>query len=385
MGSESDAAVAYDAPPIVRDAGTDAGPPADLDGFIEHQMRAGGIPGVAAAIVSDSEIAWVGTYGYADIESDRLVDEHTLFIMASISKTLTAARAMQLVEAGLLDLDAPVETYLGHAMRHPGYPDVPITTRMLLTHTSGLEDAWLRLGEVSTTGRDPTLSLAAFAEGYVTPGGAYYGEENWGAQPGTRRSYCNAAFGVVGAVLEAAGDADLRAQSEAGIFAVLDMDGAGWFIEDIDLSRVATPYGGRRRFSAYEQAGMAFYPAASLRVSVTGLARFLLAIDGGGALEGARILTEESVAETLRIQFPEISSGQALTWSRRRVAGHLYIGHSGSTSGGSTQMLLSTEGTHGIILLTNSDAYLRSRLGFEEGDLAMEAILERLDAEALAL
>lgn len=385
MSSEGDAALAGDAH-RVEDAGTDAGPPADLDGFIEHQMRAGGIPGVAAAIVSDGELAWVGTYGYADIESERLVEPHTLFIMASISKTLAAARAMQLVEAGQLDLDAPVETYLGHPMRHPGYPELPITTRMLLTHTSGLEDAWLRLGAVSTNGSDPTVTLAAFTEGYVTPGGAYYSDANWGAQPGTRRSYCNAAFGVVGAVLEAAGDASLREQSEAAIFTVLDMDGAGWFLEDIDLARVATPYAwSGRRFLPQEQSGMAFYPAGSLRVSVTGLARFLLAIDGGGALEGARILTEESVTETLRIQFPDIASYQALTWSRRRVAGHLYIGHSGSTSGGSTQMLLSEEGTHGIILLTNSDAYLRTRFGFEEGDRAMEAILERLDAEALAL
>src|SRR5690606_7904897 len=144
VSSESDAAVAYDAPPVARDAGPDAGPPADLDGLIEHHMRAGGIPGAAAAIASERENAWVGTYGYADMESGRRVDEHTLFIMASISKTVAAARAMQLVEAGLLDLDEPVETYLGHPVRHPGYADIPITTRMLLTHTSGLEDAWLR-------------------------------------------------------------------------------------------------------------------------------------------------------------------------------------------------------------------------------------------------
>jgi CubicO group peptidase (beta-lactamase class C family) len=273
-------------------------------------------------------------------------------------------------------------------MRHPSFPDVPITTRMLLTHTSGLEDDFLMLGAVTDNGNDPTMTLAEFTESYATPGGAHYGDDNWGAAPGTRRSYCNAGFGAVGAVLEAAGDASLREQTEAAIFDVLDMDGAGWFLADIDLSRVATPYtwGGRGdSYTPQQQTGMAFYPAGSLRVSVTGLARFLLAIDGGGALDGARILTEESVAETLRIQFPDVSGSQALTWSRRRVADHLYIGHSGSTLGGSTQMLLSTEGTHGIILLTNSDAYLRSLLGREEGDRAMEAILERLDAEALAL
>lgn len=369
----------------VHDAGTDAGPPEDLDGFIEHHLAAGGIPGAAAAIVDDGAIAWLGTYGYADIESMRPVDEHTLFIVASISKTITAALAMQLVEAGSLDLDEPVETYLGHPVRHPMHPDVPITTRMLLTHTSGLADSWLALGEVSSTGEDPTISLAEFAEGYATPGGAYYDDRNWDAQPGTRRSYCNAGFGVVGAVLEAAGGGSFRDQTRAGIFDVLDMDGAGWFIADIDLERAATPYAGATpRSSPLGHAGMAFYPAASLRVSITGLSRFLLAMAGGGALDGARILSEESVAETFRLQFPSLSSTQALTWYRRHVNGNAYIGHSGATLGGAAQMLLSTDGTHGIILLTNSDAYIRSMLGQTAGEDAIAAIVERLDAEALA-
>src|SRR5690606_2885539 len=120
----------------------DAGPPADLDGYIEWHMQAGGLPGAAAAIVKAGEIAWIGTYGWADIEASRPVDEHTLFIVASISKTITATRALQLVEAGLLDLDAPLETYVPYAVRHPAHPDVAITARMLLTHSSGLEDSW---------------------------------------------------------------------------------------------------------------------------------------------------------------------------------------------------------------------------------------------------
>ncbi|MCZ7677709.1 MAG: beta-lactamase family protein [Sandaracinaceae bacterium] len=373
-----DASTPEDAAPAV-----DAGPPEDLDGYLEWQMRAGGIPGAAMAIVKGTEIAWVGTYGYADLEAMREVDEHTLFIVASISKTMAAVRALQLVEAGMLDLDAPLETYLPYGVRHPAHADVPITTRMLLTHVTGLEDNWPMLGRATTYGTDPTETLAGFAEGYVTPGGAYYAEGSWGSAPMTRRTYCNAAFGVVGDVIERAGGASFRAQTSAGIFDVLAMDGAGWFLEDVSAEHLATPYGWNgRRFSPLPQNGFAFYPASSLRVSVTGLARFALAIANGGALDGARVLSEESVTELLRAQVPDLDRGQALTFSDRSVNGHLYVGHSGSTFGGSAQMLLSREGDHGILLLTNGDAYVRAELGLEDGAIAMEAILRRLDEEA---
>lgn len=381
---EPDASLPIDASPR-HDAGTDAGPPEDFDAFIEWEMQAGGIPGAAVAIIHDGAIARVGTYGYADIESMRVVDEHTLFIMASVSKTMAVTRAMQLVEQGLLDLDAPVETYLGYSVRHPSYPDVPITTRMLLTHTSGLEDDLVTLARLTTTA-DPTVTLADFAEGYLTPSGAYYDTTNWGERPGTSRAYCNAAFGVIGAVLEAAGGQDYRAQTQSGIFEPVDMDGAGWFLSEVDRSRLATPYTyDGRRFAPLEQHGFAFYPASSLRVSITGLARFLIAIGSGGEIDGQRILAAESVDEILRPQVPAIDSGQDLTFHDRYVGGHRYVGHSGETFGGSTQMLLSREGTHGIILLTNSDAYVRSTFGIRAGDDAMEAILRRLDEEALAL
>ncbi len=241
------------------------------------------------------------------------------------------------------------------------------------------------LSHVTTSDRDPDVSLADFAQGYLTPGGAYDEGHNWGAAPGTRYSYCNAGFGVVGAVLEAAGGQDFRDQTRLGIFEPLAMDGAGWFLADVDASRLATPYAYGRRFMALPQNGFAFYPASSLRVSIDGLARFLIAIGQGGVLDGARILSQASVDEILRHQIPGIDARQALTFRDRYVNGHLYVGHSGETFGGSTQMLLSREGTHGILLLTNSDAYVRSTFGQNAGSDAMEAILSRLDEEALAL
>jgi hypothetical protein len=86
----------------------------------------------------------------------------------------------------------------------------------------------------------------------------------------------------------------------------------------------------------------------------------------------------------LRVQDPSVDRTQALAFSERSVGGHRYIGHSGSTFGGSTQLLLSRDGAHAILVFTNSDAYIRSRLGLADGARAIDRILERLDLEARA-
>jgi CubicO group peptidase (beta-lactamase class C family) len=379
----SDAGASVDAG---RDAGTDAGPPSELDPFVEHHMAAGGIPGLAAAIVRDGEIAWTGTYGYADVESARPVDAHTLFIVASISKTVVAALALQLAEDGALDLDAPLDEVLPYAVRHPAHANTPITARMLFAHTSGLRDNWPALGRVTTEDRDHPMSLAEFGAHYVTEEGSLYADANFGDPPGERRVYCNAGYGLLGHLLEVASDSRLEALSEARLFGPLRMDGASWFLRDTDLTRLATPYSWSRRdgFLPNPHYGFAHYPATSLRVSVTGLARFSLAMLRG-ELDGVRVLSETSVGELGRAQFPSASGGQGLAWSWRTVGSRRWLSHSGSTYGASALLLIQPDEQLAIVLLTNADAYLRSEFGFEDGANAIATIAERLDVEAATL
>lgn len=369
-----------------RDGGTDAGPPSALDPFVEHHMAAGGIPGVAAAIVRDGEIVWTGTYGFADVESERPVDAHTLFLVASISKTVIAALALQLAEDGALDLDAPLDQTVPYAVRHPAHPTTPMTARMLFAHTSGLRDNWPALGRVTTEDRDAPMSLAEFGAAYVTEESSLYSESNFGDAPGERHAYCNAGFGLLGHLLEVASESPLEALSEARLFGPLRMDGASWFLRDTDLTRLATPYSWSRRdgFLANPHYGFAHYPATSLRVSVTGLARFSIAMMRG-ELDGIRVLSEQSVSELGRTQFPSASGGQGLAWSWRTVGTRRWLGHSGSAFGASALLLIQPEEQLAIVLLTNADAYLRSEFGFPDGSDAIRAIVERLDAEAATL
>lgn len=380
-----DGEVLTDAGPPVVDAGPvpDAGgPPEDLDGFLEWHMAVGGIPGMAVAVVRPDGVAFVGTYGLADIESDRVVDEHTLFTMASVSKTFAAVRAMQLSEASMLDVDAPVDDVLPVGFRHPDHPNTAISTRMLLSHVSGLQDDFLALAD-ATFNMDPTMSLAEFTSAYALESGALYSEANWGAEPGRRYSYCNAGYGVVGHILEEAGGASFDQQTTQALFEPLDLDGAGWFIRDVETARLATPYGWNgRRFNDLDQNGFAYYPASSLRISVTGLARWAQMLLRGGELDGVRVLEQTSVDEMFRLQYPALADHQALTFFYDSFGGRRYVGHSGSTFGGSTQLLLHDMLDYAIIVQTNSDAYIRSRVLMDRsGSEAIEAIIVRLGEE----
>jgi CubicO group peptidase (beta-lactamase class C family) len=354
------------------DAGPDAGPPPGLEEAVQYWLDVGALRGVAA-LAADRDSRIVVTRGMAT--DTQPVDEHTLFQVASLSKTAAAALALSLAEEGRLDLDGPIDDVLGLAVRHPVYPETPITTRMLLTHTSGLVDDFLDLAPFVSEG-DPAIDLETFTRTYVAD------PTHWGAEPGTARVYCNAGFGVLGHVLERAAGEDLRTLSLARLFEPLALDGAGWFFGDVDTTRLAVPYAwDGRRYNALPQRGYAFYPASSWTVSLAGLERWLVAHRDDGVIDGVRFLDAESVLATRTAQVPALDAEQGLAWYQQRQGGRLWWGHGGSSYGTSAQMRYRPEDGRILVVISNSDAYIRSRFGARAGADAIDAILARLDAE----
>jgi CubicO group peptidase (beta-lactamase class C family)/ketosteroid isomerase-like protein len=113
-----------------------AGLEARVDKLVESTMREGRIPGMAVAVVTHGATALAKGYGFANLEHDVPVTTETIFQSGSVGKQFTTAAVMMQVEAGKLDLDAPLTRYL---------PDAPaawrdIHVRHLLTHTSGIPD-----------------------------------------------------------------------------------------------------------------------------------------------------------------------------------------------------------------------------------------------------
>jgi len=110
---------------------------AGIDAYVTEQMNNLGIPGMALGIVQGGQIAHVQGFGVAD-SSGRTVTPQTPFYIGSVTKPFTALAVMQLVEAGKIDLDAPVQTYLPWFELADKEASAKITVRNLLNQTSGM-------------------------------------------------------------------------------------------------------------------------------------------------------------------------------------------------------------------------------------------------------
>jgi CubicO group peptidase (beta-lactamase class C family) len=117
-----------------------------LDGYMPYALKAAGIPGAVVVVVKDGQPLTMRGFGYSDVKARKAVDpENTLFRPGSVSKLLTWTAVMQQVQAGKLDLDKDINTYLDFKI--PAKDGKPVTLRNLMTHTGGFAETvkWLIL------------------------------------------------------------------------------------------------------------------------------------------------------------------------------------------------------------------------------------------------
>ena len=337
------------------------------------------VPGVAVAIVDRGGVAFSAGYGWADLENRIPMTPDTVTNIASISKTFTNAAVLQLVEQGQLGLDDDVSQLLPFPVRHPEYPEVSITVRQLLTHTSGIEDG--DAYDESYACGDPTVSLADWIRGYLVPGGEFYSAaQNFlPTAPGEAYSYSNVGFGLAGYLVEVASGMPFAEYVESNLFEPLGMTESGFYLSEFESGRQAVPYAwidagdaldnvlfGNRNGEKASEAGFipfcpySFYniPDGLVRTSVDQLARFLVAHIRGGELDGRRILTESTVAEIFSPQLDpsltrEDESVRGLTWSRTESGiGELW-GHNGADPGIRSHMQFQPESGRGVVVFAN--------------------------------
>src|SRR5262249_18790043 len=161
-------------------------------------------------------------------------------MLASISKVVTGVALMQAHERGAFDLDDAIDARLPFPVRNPSFPDVPITYRMLLTHTSSINDTD-EVDDHVAKGHDSPIPLATFLPQYLAPGGAYYTKGSWDRHhaPGTRYAYSNVGASLAGELVERIGGESLEAICQKQIFGPLGMDETSWFLAGLDPSHLA--------------------------------------------------------------------------------------------------------------------------------------------------
>jgi len=177
------------------------------DQAIPDLMRKYAIPGGAVAVVRDGKLIYARGFGYADVENKTPVQPDALFRIASVSKPITSAAIMKLVEEGQLQLDDPVAPFIADLTPAPGATVDPrweqITIRHLLDHTAG----WDR--DKPNGGFDPMFlpAIAAAAVGAPAPASAetvirYMKGLPLDFDPGTKHVYSNFGYAILGRVIE---------------------------------------------------------------------------------------------------------------------------------------------------------------------------------------
>ena len=250
----------------------------------------------------------------ANIAAGRRVTPDTLFMLASVSKTVVATAVLQAIEDGLFELDTLANDVLPFPVRHPVHPDRPITVRQLLTHTSSIRDNW-NLLTASYVAGDSAMELRTFLRRYLSPGGADFAPNNFYAfGPGRSYRYANVGVDLAAFLMEAAAGIGFDTWCERRIFAPRGMDRAEWHLAGLPRREIAMPYTWAGNENAYVPTGhygYPDYPDGALRTTAPQLARHLGMLLGGGSWRGHRLLSRPRSESFTAIRCPTSSRGRA--------------------------------------------------------------------------
>ncbi len=347
---------------------------AGLRAVVAEVLNRRPVAGLTVAVVRGGAPVWLQAYGLADVGRRVTVDEHTVFRIGSITKTMTAVAVMQLVERGLLDLDAPVERYLRSFRLLPADRGFgPVTSRHLLTHTAGVR-AVRRASDLLRPalgwGSPAGLPLPSLAQ--------YYGSGlRVDVEPGTRFAYSNHGFAVLGQVVEDVTGMPFDRYLREWVFDPLGMEHSDLVRSDRVRARLATGYEpGRRGLERVVDLEDVALGAGNVYSSTRDMVRYLTALLAGGAGEHGRVLRAETLATMFEPHYQPDARlpGIGLAFFRDTVAGHRVAAHDGIWKGFLSTMLLAPDDTLGVLALANTG---RFRPGGAP-DEAAEALLRHL-------
>ena len=276
-----------------------------------------GIPAISIALVRDGDVAWAGAFGLANVGAGVGATPDTYFSTGSTFKFVTATAIMQLVERGRTTLDTPLNDVVGPEHAIDGADDV--TLRHLLSHHSGLT------GPVNTV---PLWSRMA----PITPEVLLSRTTRTGP-PGTTYRYCNECYAMLGYVITTLTGHSYDDYVADNILAPLEVPVRRPSVPSpAVVEHLALPYNLVNNAPVpVEQVRYDVFAAGDVYLRAVDMGRFLAMQLGGGRYRDRRLLTERSVQEMRRQQFPDQAYG--LGTGLATLDGHDLIQHSGAIPG----------------------------------------------------
>jgi len=313
-----------------------------IDRFITTQMKTHHIPGLALAITHNNQVLHIK--GYSTANNERPVTAQTQFLIASMSKSFTAMAVMQLVEAGQINLDSPVQTYLPEFTLADPAIAAKITIRHLLNQVSGLSDVGfpeLQVSQATTIG-DRITSLSQ-ARPVAFPGGQFH--------------YFNPNYEVLARVVEVVSQQPFSAYLQTHIFTPLQMSRTFNATTSADAFQGATnmAQGHLMAFGlpfAYPEMSGYLSGSSGIVSTAEDMANYLIFQSNSGQFKETTLLSESSVG-LMHTPPKTIGSSYGMGWSKGSENGEPAIEHGGVLSTFSTDVVLLPKEKYGIALLYN--------------------------------
>lgn len=356
-----------------------------VDPVFEKFQQHWDVPGVSFGVVAGGALVHAGGLGAFDLSAPAAPGPETVFRIASMTKSFTAACVLLLRDEGRLRLDDLVTDYVPAAagLRYPTADSAPLTVRSLLTMSSGLveDDAWA----------DRQLDVAGEALDAMLAGGVTFD-----LVPGTAYEYSNLGYAILGRIVAEAAGEPLRKLSATRLFAPLGMSDTTW---DADLvpdgtravgySRVGPPGSSGEWAAERPLPDGAFGAMGGLATSVRDLARWVSLhlsawpprddLDAGPVRRAA--LREMATPHTPGPTFLSTATGEGgvqrdgygygLVAGFHRRDGRI-VGHSGGLPGYSSHMEWLPDRGVGVVVLANR-TYVPARTAVREAFDALAA------------
>lgn len=313
------------------------------------------VVGLSVTVVKEGKLFYTHSFGLKNIEKNIPLTDAALFRIASISKSFTVTSLMQLIEKKKLKLSDDASKLMGFRVRNPYFPDKIITLKMLLSHTSSINDSQ---GYFTLDAIDPSKNL------------------DWQKcyndyEPGNGYMYCNLNFNMAGSILEKYSGVRFDHYVVNHVLAPLSLEG-GYNVNDLDTAAFASiydyntdsskfipspaAYASRKQEIANYVMGYStpvFSPTGGMKISAHDLACYMLMHMNEGRLDGNKIISRKSEHLMRKPLSEEENYGLALLTTRNLISGETLFGHTGSAYGLFSAMFFEPKKKFGIVVISN--------------------------------
>jgi CubicO group peptidase (beta-lactamase class C family) len=306
-----------------------------------------GVPGVAAGVLMDGQEIYA-CQGVTSVKNPLAVDRDTLFVLGSVTKTITATALMRLVAEGKVELEAPVRRYVPEFKLKDERAAAEISVLQLLNHTAGLD--W-RMSVETGEGDD---ALAAYV--------AKMAESELIAPPGARASYSQVGYNLVGRVIEKVTGLTYERAVASLLFEPLGLSHSFFAISDVMTRRFAVGHSlgedGTLSVARQWKDTRANNPGGDAASSVDDMLRWArFHLGDGRAADGARVLPAAVLRrmqeQTVELRGSSLGDAFGICWFLREIDGVPTVGHGGSSNGQFADLLIVPERDFAVVALSN--------------------------------